>query len=146
MWRRGNIVTVTRYKALRKGIRVETVKAFSTSQICPRCNARGEHVKAPDRLDEKSGRYGFFYCPDCGYTADRDYAAALNIGRRFLLDGNGRSSRLDDAEPAAYKAVGCSPADCSRRGALEKLVLHLSKVNMRLEKIAELGLKLRLVN
>lgn len=37
MWRRGNIITVVRYKAMRKGIAVKTVKAFMTSQICPRC-------------------------------------------------------------------------------------------------------------
>ena len=92
MWRRGNIITVVRYKALRRGIEVKTVKAFNTSQICPRCNAKGEHVKAPNRLKEKDDKYGFFHCPECGYMADRDYVAALNVGRRFLLeaDGNGR--------------------------------------------------------
>gem|GEM_PF-1755754 len=164
MWRRGNIVTITRYKALRKGIEVKTVKAFMTSQICPRCNARGEHVKAPNRLTEKDIKYGFFYCPDCRYTADRDYVAALNIGRRFLLDGNGGkgSLRLDGAEPAAYKAVGGSPADRSRRGKQKKqtrlgekksrsvtfsnVCLFLSRISVRFEKLVEWNRRLSLVN
>jgi len=125
MWRRGNVITVTRYKALRRGIEVKTVNPNSTSQICPRCNARGEHVKAPDRLNEKDDSYGFFHCPECGYMADRDYVAAVNVGRKFLLeleageDGNknGKGSlRLEKAKTTAYRAVVGSPADRSRRG------------------------------
>ena len=118
MWRRGNIITITRYKALRRGIEVRTVSPKNTSQICLRCNARGEHVKAPDRLEEKDDKYGFFYCPNCGYMADRDYVAAINVGRKFLLEVSGGegSVRLEEAKTTAYTAVVGSPADRSRRG------------------------------
>jgi len=132
MWRRGDIITTTRYKALRIGVRVETVKAFKTSQICPRCNSKGEHVKAPDRLNEKGEAYPIFHCPSCGYTADRDYVGAMNVGRRFILDESGeKKAKLEDAKAAVYKTEVGSPADCSRRGT-QRATTHLLEISREL--------------
>ena len=132
MWRRGDIITTTRYKALRRGLRVETVRAFKTSQICPHCNSKGEHVKAPDRLDEKGEAYSIFHCPSCGYTADRDYVGALNVGRRFILDESGeKKAKLEDAKATVYKTMASSPADCSRRGT-QRATTHLLEIGMKL--------------
>lgn len=131
MWRRGDIITTTRYKALRRGIRVETVRAFKTSKVCPRCNSKGEHVKAPDRLDEKGEAYSIFHCPSCGYTADRDYVGAMNVGRRFILDESGeKKARLEDAKATVYKTVVGSPADRSRRGT--QRATHLLEISREL--------------
>jgi len=132
MWRRGDIITTTRYKALRRGLRVETVRAFNTSKVCPRCNSKGEHVKAPDRLDEKGEAYSIFHCPSCCYTADRDYVGALNVGRRFILDESGeKKAKLEDAKATVYKTEVGSPADCSRRGT-QRATTHLLEIGMKL--------------
>jgi len=132
MWRRGDIITTTRYKALRRGLRVETVRAFKTSKVCPRCNSKGEHVKAPDRLDEKGEAYPIFHCPSCGYTADRDYVGALNVGRRFILDESGeKKAKLEDAKATVYKTMASSPADRSRRDT-QRITTHLLEIGMKL--------------
>jgi len=132
MWRRGDIITTTRYKALRRGIGVETVRAFKTSKVCPRCNSKGEHVKAPDRLNEKGEAYPIFHCPSCGYTADRDYVGALNVGRRFILDESGeKKAKLEDAKATVYKTMASSPADRSRRDT-QRITTHLLEIGMKL--------------
>jgi len=132
MWRRGDIITTTRYKALRRGLRVETVRAFNTSKVCPRCNSKGEHVKAPDRLNEKGEAYPIFHCPSCGYTADRDYVGALNVGRRFILDESGeKKAKLEDAKATVYKTMASSPADRSRRDT-QRITTHLLEISMKL--------------
>lgn len=110
MWSRGDLISYTKYKAFRFGIITVTVSAFKSSKICPRCNSEGRHVKSPDRLNEKG--YGFFYCPSCGFRADRDYVGALNVGRRFLSG----DVRLEEAKPVAYKAMGSPPVNRSHRG------------------------------
>jgi len=105
MWRRGDIITVTEYKALMNGILVKTVPAWGTSSYCPRCGKRGVHVKAPDRLNERGKKYSYFYCPSCGYKADRDYVAALNVGRRFVSKLK-RIKKLEEAGVSVYRMRG----------------------------------------
>ena len=64
-----------RYKARREGIRVVEVYAGGTSKTCSVCGHK----------DKKSRRKKNFQCVNCGYQADADVNAALNIGDRGTL-------------------------------------------------------------
>ena len=81
------IIAYTKYKAERAGIRVETVDAYNTSIHCPRCGSEGYHIIVPQLKNKPYKKGSYFYCPTCGYTADRDYVGALNIGLAYLNGG-----------------------------------------------------------
>jgi len=61
------------HKAVQEGITIETVSARYTSQTCPRCD-----------LVNKANRRNFHYfkCIRCGFEANADRVASLNICRR----------------------------------------------------------------
>ena len=59
--------------AKREGFRVEYVKPAYTSTICPYCGSR---------LKRKKGR--IMECPKCGFKADRDVVAVLNLLKRKM--------------------------------------------------------------
>jgi putative transposase len=74
------------YKAERAGRRVVRVKPANTSKRCANCGYVVENLTLKDRL---------FSCPVCGWEADRDYNASLNI----LDVGLGRSRMPVEREP-----------------------------------------------
>jgi len=59
--------------AEREGVIVEEIKPDYTSQTCPRCGHVGK---------ENWKGYTYFKCVKCGYEADRDRVASLNISLR----------------------------------------------------------------
>jgi len=59
--------------AEREGVFVEEVKPNYTSQTCPRCGHVGK---------ENWRGYSYFKCVECGFEADRDRVASLNIALR----------------------------------------------------------------
>ena len=61
-----------RYKARREGIRVIEVYAGGTPKTCSICGHK----------DKRSRKGKNFQCVSCGYQADADINAALNIGDR----------------------------------------------------------------
>jgi putative transposase len=63
------------YKAERAGVRVVRVDPENTSQLCSSC---GNYV-------EKGLWERVHSCPVCGFEADRDYNASLNILKRALI-------------------------------------------------------------
>jgi putative transposase len=65
----GKLVQYTRYKAEEAGGEVVLVDPKNTSQICSKC---GGYV-------QKSLSERIHICQDCGFVADRDWNAALNI-------------------------------------------------------------------
>jgi transposase len=80
---RETIATKIRYKAGLVGKHFVTVWPRGTSHECPHCGERGITCKSPE--DRVSIRWGaWFVCKACGYNADRDYIAAVNIGRRAV--------------------------------------------------------------
>lgn len=82
---RQQIFEKVEYKATLCGISLERpINPAWTSQFCPKCGERGHHVKASDRLDERTKSGGWFYCKNCDYNADRDYVATQNIARKVL--------------------------------------------------------------
>ena len=58
------------YKALWTGGRVLAVPAMNTSRTCPCCS----HVSKDNRKSQ-----AIFACVECGYTANADYVASVNI-------------------------------------------------------------------
>ena len=58
------------YKVIWTGGRVLAVPAMNTSRTCPRCG----HVSKDNRKTQAT-----FACVECGYTANADYVASLNI-------------------------------------------------------------------
>ena len=64
------LATFIRYKARKCGIRAVEVSAAGTSQTCSTCGQK----------DKESRNKKNFQCTSCGYAADADHNAALNIG------------------------------------------------------------------
>ena len=77
----GKLMQYTTYKAEEAGRSVRFVNPNGTSQICSRC---GEMVHKP--LSER-----FHTCTKCGFSADRDCNASLNILKRV---GTGSSKPI----------------------------------------------------
>jgi putative transposase len=103
-WLRGALYEILNYKAQRFGIKLVRVPPRWTSTFCPRCGAKGEKISDPRaRHVIKCGR--FFYCVTCGYTADRDYIAALNIYRLYQELRKKRCS-LKHSKPVPYMVTG----------------------------------------
>ena len=65
----GRLRTYLTYKAAEAGREIEAVAPHFTSQRCSRC---GEYV-------QKSLSVRSHICPSCGFVADRDVNAAINI-------------------------------------------------------------------
>ena len=80
---RGLIRRLSKYKAFQHGsVTVET-NPHGTSHYCARCGKKGE------RLSSKGGkrvkcRWGkLFRCPHCGYEANADFNASVNMHHSF---------------------------------------------------------------
>jgi len=104
-WARGDLLDKVKYKASLVGLEVETVNPWGTSQFCPHCGCHGKRVNASNDLTENETG-GWFYCEECGFSADRDYIGALNIGRVFLSP----TDRITECKPVEYISSGNSHA------------------------------------
>ncbi|MCC6167781.1 MAG: transposase [Caldilineaceae bacterium] len=65
------------YKAKMLGVPVVAVDPRNTSRTCPCCG----HVDKANRKTQDE-----FLCVDCGYSGLADYIAAVNIGRRAVVN------------------------------------------------------------
>jgi putative transposase len=65
----GMFCTLLDYKAFQAGVQLVKVNPYNTSQRCSQCGM----------LVEKDLSVRIHFCPHCGFTADRDVNAALNI-------------------------------------------------------------------
>ncbi|BCU67531.1 transposase [Sulfolobales archaeon HS-7] len=54
-----------------RGVKYERRSAYSTSRICSKCGYKGGELIG-----------SLFVCPACGFTADRDFNAALNLATK----------------------------------------------------------------
>ncbi len=80
---RSDIWHILRYKSHLVGIRFRSERPGGTSHTCPRCGKAAETYRSP-RLHHRSDpiKWGrWLVCATCHYSADRDYAAAVNIAR-----------------------------------------------------------------
>jgi hypothetical protein len=114
---RGELWRVLHYKCSLFGIRLISQKPEHTSHACPRCRRPANTYAAPDRLDKAIDSGHWLYCADCGYHADRDYAASINIARlglAFLLHTQRtahyrRFSMTDPSvKPVSYTGTGAA--------------------------------------
>ena len=72
-WLKGKLEFNLRYKALEHGILVKSVNPAFTSQICNKCGGFGE------RFSHNS----LFRCFYCGYMANADFNASVNLHQVF---------------------------------------------------------------
>lgn len=77
-WTYFDLQTKIEYKAKEKGIAVVKVPAYYTSQRCSRCGCTCE--------ENVHDNYRRFTCVECGYDADSDYNAAVNIAMKGIGD------------------------------------------------------------
>lgn len=106
------IYSLVEYKAKLVGISFgKPVPPAGTSQYCPRCGAKGIHVKASDdRTPCKKG--GWFVCCSCSFNADRDYVGCCNLARKVLF-GNGLKNQ---SKGVVYQKTSI-PDSLSRQGS-----------------------------
>jgi IS605 OrfB family transposase len=85
-WNRGNLAKWIKQLAGDAGMRVVEVHPSGTSQLCSHCGALGARFSA----DHGQPRFDIvgkmFACPECGYTANADHNASVNLHRRFFND------------------------------------------------------------
>jgi hypothetical protein len=114
---RGHLVDRIKEVADDCGLRVIFVSPVGTSQVCSRCGALGRRYSIRKGQDgEADIHFGFveslFACSQCGYRANSDHNASVNLNRRFVfgesaiasfrvwqqLSTKGRLQRLQDIE------------------------------------------------
>ena len=88
---RGHLVDRLAEVAKDCGLKLVKVSPVGTSQVCCQCGALGRRYSIA-RNEESSCadiHFGFveplFACPCCGYRANSDHNASVNLHRRFLL-------------------------------------------------------------
>jgi putative transposase len=115
---RSDIGRILRYKCHLLGIRFHSERPRGTSHTCPHCGKPAHTYRSPrpeHRTEPvKWGRW--LCCAHCGYNADRDYCAALNIARlgiAFLTfmqtTGQGKAfsvTAIEAVKPCPYMAHG----------------------------------------
>ncbi|HKV03380.1 MAG TPA: zinc ribbon domain-containing protein [Ktedonobacteraceae bacterium] len=115
---RADIWRILRYKCHVLGMRFRSERPRGTSHTCPHCGKPAHTYRSPRREHRvapvKWGRW--LWCAHCGYNADRDYCAALNIARlgiAFLTcmqtTGQGKAfsvTAIEAVKPCPYMAHG----------------------------------------
>jgi hypothetical protein len=98
---RGHLVDRVRELAEDVGLRVILVSPVGTSQVCSRCNALGRRysIQKSEETRKPAIHFGFveklFACPVCGYRANADHNASVNLHRR-LAQVPGAFARWDE--------------------------------------------------
>ncbi|MHA2370383.1 MAG: zinc ribbon domain-containing protein [Candidatus Hodarchaeales archaeon] len=101
---RGALFELVSYKAQKMAILVKRANPHRTSTYCPRCGHMGKKITEPIvKIAEKTDR--FFSCGHRGFTADRDYIAAINIYHMSQVQRKKRYS-LKYAKPVSYMGTG----------------------------------------
>ena len=92
------LVEFIHYKARYHGIRLVQVHAGGTSQTCSTCGVR----------DPKSRQGKHFHCTSCGFPADADHNAALNVANRgTYLFVKKQGVTLDQVRQQRLRLQGC---------------------------------------
>jgi putative transposase len=78
---RGAIWSLLAYKCRLHGLRLLQVPPRGTSYTCPRCGQPAQTFRSPHDRQEVVTWGRWLWCAACGYNADRDYAASINIAR-----------------------------------------------------------------
>src|SRR5262249_7514621 len=78
---RGEIWRLLKYKCLLAGIRFRTIPPKDTSHTCPRCGKAANTYRSPSDRSKAEDWGRWLWCGACGYNADPDYCASINIAR-----------------------------------------------------------------
>jgi transposase len=83
---RGQINRLAREKAFAASVVTVEVNPWGTSQHCSRCGAKGERFsyRARRRVKERGGK--LFGCATCGYEANADHNASVNLHHSFYAE------------------------------------------------------------
>lgn len=79
--------------AERKGLQFSLVNARYTSQTCPKC----VHIHEDNRRTQED-----FVCQSCGFTANADHVAALNIALRMAISALKKKFQYFDKDKQIY--------------------------------------------
>ncbi len=80
---RGQINQITREKVYAQGVVTVEVNPWQTSQRCCRCGARGERFSIRAGRREKTRGGKLYRCLTCGYEANADHNASVNLHHSF---------------------------------------------------------------
>jgi len=118
-WLRGRIPELVENRSNEYGLTIQRVNPWGTSTYCPRCTIRGEKVSGPNNpIPTKKGRW--FICPECNFSAERDYIAAINIYRASFIDYK-KIRSLALTNPVPYTDTGIPSPNCSWRRSRDEL-------------------------
>jgi hypothetical protein len=78
---RGEIWQLLEYKCALAGVRLRAVPPKDTSHTCPHCGQPAKTFRSPTDRSEVVDWGRWLWCGVCGYNAERDYCASLNIAR-----------------------------------------------------------------
>jgi transposase len=83
---RGLIRDYSKQKAFTNGIVTVEVNPHGTSIYCSQCGAKGERfsLKNGQKMNHKGGK--LFHCKICGYTANADFNASVNLHHSFYRE------------------------------------------------------------
>ena len=119
-WLRGRIPDLVEHRCDEKGLTLQKVNPWKTSSYCPRCNSTSSQRLLGPNNAKLTTKGRWFNCPDCGFTADRDYIAALNIYRASFIDYK-KIKSLTQTNPIPYMDIGIPSPDCSWRRSRNEL-------------------------
>jgi hypothetical protein len=86
---RGHLVDRVKELAKDVGLRVFEVSPVGTSQVCSRCGTLGRRysIRSSPETHRLEVQFGFveklFACPECGYRANADHNASVNLHRKL---------------------------------------------------------------
>jgi transposase len=89
-WNRGKLTRRIEQTATEYGLKVVEIPSFGTSQVCSRCGRLGRRysIRYSENTNCADVEFGFveklFACL-CGYRANADHNASVNLHRRFGL-------------------------------------------------------------
>ena len=80
----GQFLNILEFVCWKRGVYFERVDPDLTSQTCPRCQTITGKKELSERIHS---------CPECGYTTDRDVAAAQIVMQRGVEVASCRETR-----------------------------------------------------
>jgi Putative transposase DNA-binding domain len=83
---KGKINQFAKEKAYAVGVVSCETNAHGTSQYCSRCGAKGERFSRKGSLSIIGHGGKLFRCKDCGYEAQADFNASVNVHHSFFQD------------------------------------------------------------
>jgi len=119
-WNRANLEKWVKQLANDAGMRVVEVFPHWTSQLCSRCGSMGARFSAKEGLPAFEPVGKLFACPECGYIANADHNASVNLHKRFYgelpeVERPNKDKRVFRLTPRGQPTVEVDMADVEKR-------------------------------